>query len=107
MTARKLSEFEVFGRSALRQTEEDEINELIKTEISVERVFLILRRKGFYMKKMNYTFSVPDNKRVRMIVSTDCKNEADDQFALAHHLMTPMFIMKGIVPCHFNMFSRD
>ena len=59
------------------------------------------------MKKMNYTFSVPDNKRVRMIVSTDCKNEADDQFALAHHLMTPMFIMKGIVPCHFNMFSRD
>lgn len=30
------------------------------------------------MKKMNYTFSVPDNKRVRMIVSTDCKNEADD-----------------------------
>ena len=41
---------------------------------------------------MNYTFSVPDNKRVRMIVSTDCKNEADDQFALAHHLMTPMFI---------------
>ena len=59
------------------------------------------------MKKMNYTFSVPDNKRVRMIVSTDCKNEADDQFALAHHLMTPMFILKGIVPCHFNMFSRD
>ena len=59
------------------------------------------------MKKKNYTFSVPDNKRVRMIVSTDCKNEADDQFALAHHLMTPMFILKGIVPCHFNMFSRD
>lgn len=59
------------------------------------------------MKKMNYTFSVPDNKRVRMIVSTDCKNEADDQFALAHHLMTPMFILKGIVPCHFNMFSCD
>lgn len=57
---------------------------------------------GTDMKKMNYTFSVPDNKRVRMIVSTDCKNEADDQFALAHHLMTPMFIMKGIVPCHFG-----
>ena len=44
---------------------------------------------------------------MRMIVGTDCKNEADDQFALAHHLMTPMFILKGIVPCHFNMFSRD
>ena len=31
-------------------------------------IFLILQRKGFTMKKMNYTFSVPDNKRVRMIV---------------------------------------
>lgn len=59
------------------------------------------------MKKMNYTFSVPDNKRVRMIVSTDCKNEADDQFALAHHLMTPMFIVKGIVACHFNLNPRQ
>ena len=58
------------------------------------------------MKKMNYTFSVPDNKRVRMIVSTDCQNEADDQFALAHHLMTPMFLMKGIVPCHFSKSFR-
>ena len=49
------------------------------------------------MKKMNYTFSVPDNKRVRMIVSTDCKNEADDQFALAHHLMTPKFAVTGLI----------
>lgn len=35
-----------------------------------------------------YRFSVPDNKKVRVIVHTDCKNEADDQYALAHHLMT-------------------
>lgn len=70
-------------------------------------MFLAFTAERIYYEKMNYTFSVPDNKRVRMIVSTDCKNEADDQFALAHHLMTPMFILKGIVPCHFNMFSRD
>lgn len=70
-------------------------------------MFLTFTAERIYYEKMNYTFSVPDNKRVRMIVSTDCKNEADDQFALAHHLMTPMFILKGIVPCHFNMFSRD
>ena len=36
-----------------------------------------------------YKFTVPENKRFRVIVDTDCKNEADDQFALAHHLMTP------------------
>ena len=54
------------------------------------------------MKKWNYAFTVPDQKKVRMIVYTDCKNEADDQFALAHHLMTPKFLVKGIVAGHFN-----
>lgn len=54
------------------------------------------------MKKWNYLFEVPEFKKVRMIVHTDCKNEADDQFALAHHLMTPKFIVKGIVAGHFN-----
>lgn len=47
-------------------------------------------------------FKVPEQKRVRMIVDTDCKNEADDQFALAHHLMTPMFDVRGIVAAHFE-----
>lgn len=36
-----------------------------------------------------YAYQVPENKKIRVIVHTDCKNEADDQFALAHHLMTP------------------
>lgn len=49
----------------------------------------------------NYKFTVPENKKVRVIVSTDCKNEADDQFAVAHHLMTPRFDVKGIVAGHF------
>ena len=54
------------------------------------------------MKKWNYCFEVPDKKRIRMIVHTDCKNEADDQFALAHHLMTPKFIVTGIIAGHFD-----
>lgn len=49
-----------------------------------------------------YKFQVPDVKKIRVIVHTDCKNEADDQFALAHHLMTPKFIIKGIVAGHFE-----
>ncbi|MDE6846829.1 MAG: nucleoside hydrolase, partial [Lachnospiraceae bacterium] len=49
----------------------------------------------------NYKYVVPDNKKVRVIVHTDCKNEADDQFALAHHLMTPKFDVRGIVAGHF------
>ena len=49
-----------------------------------------------------YEFNVPEQKRVRMIVHTDCKNEADDQFAVAHHLMTPKFEVRGIVAGHFD-----
>ena len=49
-----------------------------------------------------YAYQVPENKKIRVIVHTDCKNEADDQFALAHHLMTPQFVVKGIIAGHFE-----
>ena len=49
-----------------------------------------------------YQYQVPENKKIRVIVHTDCKNEADDQFALAHHLMTPKFMVKGIIAGHFE-----
>ena len=49
----------------------------------------------------NYAYTVPENKKVRVIVHTDCKNEADDQYAVAHHLMTPRFDVKGFVAGHF------
>ena len=55
----------------------------------------------------NYAFKVPENRKLRMIIHTDCKNEADDQYAVAHHLMTPRFIVKGIIGGHFNMFPRE
>ena len=54
------------------------------------------------MKKWNYKFTVPEKKKIRIIVYTDAKNEADDQFAIAHHLMTDRFIVEGFVAGHFN-----
>ena len=47
-----------------------------------------------------YDFKVPEKKKIRLIVHTDCKNEADDQYALAHHLMTRKFLIKGLVAGH-------
>ena len=41
-------------------------------------------------------------KRHRVIVCTDAKNEADDQFAIVHALLTPLFDVRGIVPSHFG-----
>ena len=53
-----------------------------------------------------YRFTVPKQKQIRVIVHTDCKNEADDQFALAHWLMTPMAEVRGIVAAHFDSKAR-
>ncbi len=53
------------------------------------------------MREWNYDFAVPEKKKLRVIVHTDCKNEADDQFALAHHLMTQKFMIQCIIGGHF------
>lgn len=45
---------------------------------------------------------VPPASRIRLIVDTDAKNEADDQYAVMHHLLTPMFDICGIVATHFE-----
>ena len=34
-------------------------------------------------------FSIPNEKRIRVIVHSDLKNEADDQYAVMHHLLSP------------------
>ncbi len=52
---------------------------------------------------MNYKFQVPANKQCRIILNTDAKNEADDQYAIAHALLTPSFQVKGIIGAHFTI----
>lgn len=41
-------------------------------------------------------------KQRRVIINTDAKNEADDQFAIVHGLLTPMFDIRGLIPAHFG-----
>ncbi len=40
--------------------------------------------------------------RRRVIVNTDAKNEADDQYAIVHALLTPMFDVRGLIAAHFG-----
>ncbi len=40
--------------------------------------------------------------RRRLIVDTDAKNEADDQFAIVHALLSPSLEVVGVVPAHFG-----
>ncbi len=49
---------------------------------------------------MKWDFPVVKNHRV--IVNTDAKNEADDQFAIVHALLTPAFEIHGVIPAHFG-----
>lgn len=51
---------------------------------------------------MKLSYQVPDNRCVRYIVHTDCKNEADDQYTVAHALLTPKLKIKGIIAAHFE-----
>ncbi len=51
-------------------------------------------------------FSVPAQKTKRVIIVSDVKNEADDHFAIMHHLLTPSHDVRGIVACHFEFFAR-
>lgn len=51
---------------------------------------------------MKFEFEVPDYKKIRVIVDTDAACEADDPFAIAHALMSPKLIVKGIIAEHFK-----
>ena len=50
---------------------------------------------------MKYQFTVPESKRVRVIVSTDTACEADDPFAIAHALLSPKLMVKAVIAEHF------
>jgi purine nucleosidase len=41
-------------------------------------------------------------RRRRVIINTDAKNEADDQFAIVHALLSPTFDLRGLIPAHFG-----
>ncbi|WP_282936019.1 nucleoside hydrolase [Paenibacillus sp. RC67] len=54
------------------------------------------------MKTTWMPYDVPKGKQIRVIMNTDANNEADDQFAIVHALLTPRFQMKGIIAAHFG-----
>ena len=41
-------------------------------------------------------FSAPEASKIRVIVDTDAKNEADDQYAIAHFLLSPTMDIRAV-----------
>ncbi len=45
--------------------------------------------------------------RRRVIVNTDAKNEADDQFAIVHAVLSPTLDVRGLIAAHFGNHRSD
>ena len=52
------------------------------------------------LKQAPYT--VPESKRIRVIIDTDTGCEAEDHFAIAQALMTPKFDVRAVCPEHYG-----
>lgn len=75
---------------------------MVRKEYKLNKLNNVFVKGAEYLRKWNYAFEVPEQKKIRLLIHTDCKNEADDQFAVVHQLMTPKFLVKGIIGGHFN-----
>lgn len=47
-------------------------------------------------------FGIPQEKKIRLILDTDAKNEVDDQFAIVHALLSEAIDLRGIIAAHFG-----
>ena len=47
-------------------------------------------------------FGVPKEKKLRVILDTDAKNEVDDQFAIVQAVLSESFDMRGIIAAHYG-----
>ena len=45
--------------------------------------------------------------RRRVIIDTDAKNEADDQYAVVHALLSPSLDLRAIIPAHFGTWRSE
>lgn len=47
-------------------------------------------------------YKIPQEKKIRVIIDTDAKNEVDDQFAIVQAVLSQSFDLRGIVAAHFG-----
>ena len=51
----------------------------------------------------NYSFTVAKEKQIRVIINTDAKNEADDQYAIVQALLSPKLDNIGFIAARYGM----
>jgi len=55
---------------------------------------------------MKLAYDVPEWRKIRLIINSDAKNEADDQYAIVHALLTPRFSIRGIIGAQFEHTAK-
>ena len=56
----------------------------------------------------SFSYPIPEEKKVRVILDTDCACEADDPYAIVHALLSPKISVTGICAEHFaDRFGPD
>lgn len=60
-------------------------------------------KRADILHRLGYRF--PEQYAKRVVVCTDAHNEADDQFAIVHHLLTPCEKVLGVVACHYEYMT--
>ncbi|WP_419872339.1 nucleoside hydrolase [Candidatus Pristimantibacillus sp. PTI5] len=55
----------------------------------------------------NFSYKVPSQKMIRIITNSDAKNEADDQYAIVHALLSPKFDNRGLIAAHFGAWRTE
>lgn len=56
----------------------------------------------------SFPYPIPEEKKVRVILDTDCACEADDPYAIVHALLSPKISVTGICAEHFaDRFGPD
>ena len=47
-------------------------------------------------------FGIPDEKKSRVILDTDAKNEVDDQFAIVQAVLSESMDIRALIAAHFG-----
>ena len=63
-----------------------------------------MKRKDL-LKKLGY--EIPKEAQIKVFIDTDAKNEADDQYAIMHFLMSPTINIIGIGAEHFEVKAKN
>lgn len=53
------------------------------------------------------SFEIPEEKKKRVLILSDVKNEVDDQFAIVHALLSESLEVRGVIPTHFSWKKPD